>query len=159
MRKEKLSQIVDGVYKATVNGSLKWSLANSIFNSDTRHKYTSMSTDGVTKFNCEVTLKDDLTLSTTGCSLNISNPSMVDDGAYLYSDEYPVTKSIQRWIYDNHVQPGLKVANQDNVMDDILKGIDVSEYRDKKIETILDEKPIMKEEEPKKSLLKKLFGK
>lgn len=161
MSKEKLSQIVEGVYRATLNGSLKWSLAKSIFNSDTRHKYESFSPDGATKFSCEVTLNENLSLSKSESTLHIDNKSMVDDGKYLRSGDYPVVITIQRWIYENHVQPSISVANQEQVMDDILKGIDVSEYRDKKIETILEEKPIIEQEstEPKKSIFKKLFGK
>jgi len=158
MNKEKLNKIVESVYKATTSGSMKWSLFNSVFNSDTRHKFEAISSDGITKFYCEVSLSNDLKLDNSPAMLRILNPGMVDDGVYLHSPDYPTIKLIQNWIYINHVQTGLKIVNQDNVMDDILRGIDVSEYRDKKIETILGENSI-KHEEEKKSLLKKLFGK
>lgn len=36
MSNEKLNKIAEMVYRATVSGSLKWSLANSIFNSDNK---------------------------------------------------------------------------------------------------------------------------
>lgn len=165
MSNEKLSKIVEMVYKATISGSLKWSLANSIFNSDTRHKYTALSADGITTFSCAIDLKKDLTFSKVSrCSMDISNPKIVDDVSYLWSDKYPTVTLIQEWIYNTHIKPKISLANQDDVMDDILSSIDVSEYRDQKIETILNSKPIMEEKteektEVKQSIFKKLFGK
>lgn len=154
MKKEKLSQIVDGVYKATISGSLKWSLSNSCFNSDTRHKHESDSSDGVTKFVCEVSLSDDMKLEANN-SLYVSNPNMIDGGIYLSTREYQVVALIQTWLYTNLVLPQINISNQDVVMDDILKGIDVSEYRDRKLNEILSDK--VKEDE-KKSLIKRLFN-
>jgi len=88
--------------------------------------------------------------------LQIQNPNMIDDGTFLYPRDYPGVKLLQEWLYREHVLPTIKVANQDKVMDDILKGIDVSEYRDKKLEDILgDDKP----EVEKKSIFSKIFGK
>jgi hypothetical protein len=161
MSNEKLNKIVEMVYKATINGSLKWSLANSIFNSDTRHKYTALSADGITTFSCAIDLKKDLNFNKgSRCSMDISNPNIVDDVSYLWSDKYPVIESIHEWIYTTHIKPSINLANQDDVMDGILSSIDVSEYRDQKIETILNDKPIIEEKtEVNQSFFKKLFGK
>lgn len=161
MSNEKLNKIAEMVYRATVSGSLKWSLANSIFNSDTRHKYTTLSADGVTRFSCSIDLKKDLTFNKgSRCSMNISNPNIVDDVSYLWSDKHPIIESIQEWIYNTHIKPSISLANQDDVMDDILSSIDVSEYRDQKLETLLNDKPIIEEKtETKQSIFKKLFGK
>lgn len=165
MKKEKLSKIVDGVYHATISGSLKWSLSNSIFNNDTKHKYESLSSDGITKFSCSIELEDNLSLRSSSIagrySIHISNPNMIDDGVHLYSNDYPIIESIQKWIYKTHILPNLKVANQEKVMDDILKGIDVAEFRDKKIENILGEsesKDVPKND-VKKGILGRIFGK
>ena len=161
MSNEKLSKIVEMVYRATVSGSLKWKLANSIFNSDSRHKYTALSADGITTFSCSVDLKKDLSFNKgSRCSMDISNPNIVDDVSYLWSDKYPTVSLIQEWIYNTHIKPSISLANQDDVMDDILSSIDVSEYRDQKLETLLNDKPIIEEKtETKKSIFKKLFGK
>lgn len=161
MSTEKLNKIAEMVYKATISGSLKWRLANSIFNSDTRHKYTALSADGVTTFSCSIDLKKDLTFNKGyRCSMDVSNPNIVDDVSYLWSDRHPIVGDIQEWIYNTHIKPSIKLANQDSVMDDILSGIDVAEYRDQKIETILNDKPIIEEKkEVKQSIFKKLFGK
>jgi len=92
--------------------------------------------------------------------MDISNPNIVDDVSYLWSDKYPTVQLIQEWIYNTHIKPSISLANQDDVMDDILSSIDVSEYRDQKLETLLNDKPIIEEKtETKKSIFKKLFGK
>jgi len=162
MNKEKLGQIVESVYKATINGSLKWKLSNSCFNSDTRHKHESMSTDGITKFYCEVTLTKDMVLDPVN-ALNVSNPNMIDDGAYLTTRDYPLVIELQKFLYEKLVLPKINITNQDKVMDDILKGIDISEYRDKKLDSLLGDelaKASNDVEEPKnKSLIRKIFGK
>lgn len=174
MSQEKLNKIVDSVYKSTVSGLLKWSIRNSLFNSDTRHRYESMSDDGITKFYVEVCLKNDLTFdSRSSTYVNICNEKMLDKGAYIHSDKCPSIKLIEEWIYRNHIKPSIKISDQDSVMDDILNGIDISGNRDKKIDTILSsvkEKNDIKEEKndakvtsddlkTKKSFFDKLFGK
>jgi len=166
MNRDKLSQIVESVYKATINGSLKWELSSSCFNSDTRHKHESISTDGITKFYCEVRLSNDMKLDPLQyCPMHVSNPNMIDDGVYLYPREYPLVIDLQKWLYENLVLPKINIANQDKVMDDILKGTDISEFRDKKLDSILSDQLIKAsndlpiEEEPKKSLIRKIFGK
>jgi hypothetical protein len=160
MSKEKLNKIAEMVYKATIIGNLKWELDDSIFNSDTVHKYKSLSADGITIFSCKIILKKNLSFDKNNrCSLDISNPNIVDNSSYLWSDLYPIVMDIQEWIYRNNIKSNIKLSNQESVMDDILSGIDVSEFRDQKIETILNKSSIIEEKkDQKKSFLKKLFG-
>ncbi len=147
---EKILSIIDNIYKATISGSLKWDIANSIFNNDTSHRYKSLSSDGITKFQCTVNLQKDLTLDKANGILNIENPNMVDDGLYMSVYNYPSIGPILDFIYKNHIKPNLKVINQDIVMDDILKGIDISDYRDRKIDSVLSD-------QKKESFFKKFF--
>ena len=159
MNKEKLTKLVESVYLSTQNESLVWTPSYSIFNNDTSHKYESQSSDGITKFSMTIELTKDLKLS-NNCHLGVSNPNIVDGNINLYSytDDYPVVKNIQDFIYHKYVKSLIKVPSQDKVMDDIIGAIDVSGNRDRKIETILEDSPI-KEEKESKSFLKKLFGK
>ncbi len=141
---KKLLAIIDSIYKATINGSLKWTLSNSFFNNDTTHRYESISLDGITKFDCRIELDTNSANVANGFYLNdgsvtINNPNMLDGKAFMSMSRYPV-KKILEWIYINEIKPKLKVSNQDIVMDNILKGIDISEYRDDKINKVLEEK-------------------
>jgi hypothetical protein len=159
MNKDKLQRIVDSVHAATTNGSLVWKLTTSMFNNDTTHKFESISEDGVTRFTCTISLNRDLTLYNVLASLNISNPSIIDGSVDLRYLDYKNISEIHEYIYKNQVLPNLKISDQDKVMDDILKGVDVSEYRDKKIDTILDNiaTSVDNHTKAKKSLFKRIF--
>lgn len=160
----KLDKIVATVYEATKSKKLVWSLHGSIFNSDTSHRYCAKSPDGVTTFECTISLDSDLKLQPHifNYSMHISNPSMIDGGYHIHSNKHSLIEDIHRWIYVNHVLPSLKVANQNTVMDNILKGIDAPEYIDKKINDLLKsesskmESPIITSKE-KKTLFQKIF--
>lgn len=161
MKKEQIEKIVDSLYKATISKSLVWTLGNSVFNSDKSHKFSAKSLDGITKFSCTIKLDDNLKLETYS-SLTISNPNIIGDTLHIYSNDYPIIGKINKYIYDEFVHDKVKVPNQDKVMDDILKGIDISEFRDNKIETILDNPTpdtTQSESVKKKSLFNKIFGK
>ena len=165
-----ISKIVDTVYRSTINGNLKWEPSNSIFNSDTRHKYQALSSDGKTKFTCDITLNPDMSLKAGSYdTVDIHNDSIVDGVARCYTRDNKNASLIYEWIYNNKVKNTLAVKNQHIVYDDIMKSIDTSEYRDQKISQVLDdvkkvtEKEEVKEEvevkDERKGFLKKLFGK
>ena len=159
-----ISNIVDTVYKSTISGNLKWEPSKSIFNSDTRHKYQAMSPDGKTKFTCDIILDTDMsTMKITSYeTLDIHNENIVDGVVRCNSNQNANVKLIYEWIYNNHLKKTLMVKNQKAVYNDILKSIDTSEYRDKKITEVLGEKNVEeenKDEEFKnKGFIKRLFG-
>lgn len=157
MNKEKLQKIVDNVYRSTINKTLTWSLSNSCFNSDTSHKYITPSSDGVTTFSCTVTLEKDLKLKVTSYDvLHISNVNMVDGGVYLQSRDYKGISELHKWLYDTYIMAKTKLlADQDVIMDGILKGISVADDRDKKIEDVLESK----QDESRKTLIDRILGK
>jgi|ERR1035437_1343945 hypothetical protein len=150
MSKDKLDQMVSGIYDSTTNGTLQWKIRQSVFNSDTCHGYEAISPDGITKFRCEVSLNNDMTVEKDKYAfISVKNPNMIDGGMYLYNSDYPLIQSIFEWIYNNHICALIKVPDQDKAIDDILGVIGKSGNRDRKIGTLLE----------KKSLFKRLFGK
>lgn len=151
----KLLDIINSIHKATVSGLLEWTLTDSCFNNDTSHRYKSKSIDGLTKFECRVDLDDLLTLSNG--SITIYNKDIIDGSKFLSSGMYPISEILE-WIYVNKIRPTIKTSNQDNVMDSILKGISISEYRDNKIDSILIDSPLPKEvKDVKEGFFKKIF--
>ena len=162
MGEDKITRIVENVYKSTLNGVLTWSVNSSIFNSDTSHRFVAKSADGVTRFLVTINLNKDLTFNDG--LLNIDNPNMIDGGIYLYPAKYKEIKNILQWLFKEKVHPVLKNINQDKVMDDILNAIDITETRDRKLDSILptnqSTKPVEQEvKKEEKSFLQKLFGK
>lgn len=147
MTEEQISNIVDTVYKSTLNGNLKWEPCFSIFNSDTRHKYQALSSDGKTKFTCDLTLKSDMSGINVNQydTLDIHNENIIDGVARCNSNVNPNVILIYQWIYDNHLKKTV-----------LVKSIDTAEYRDKKLNIILGESDTKEE---KKGIFKKLFGK
>jgi hypothetical protein len=161
---DKVLKIAETVYKSTINGSLKWVVYNSIFSNDTTHYYQSFSGDGKTKFLCCINIKGDLSDININHydALRIYNKDIVDGVVSCYVSDSNYVELLHRWIYNNHVKDTL-VSTKYEVYNEIIKSIDVSAYREDKINKIIDNDMIIDEKgdkvitEKKESKIKKFF--
>lgn len=142
MNDDLIKKLVETVYKATISGNMKWYLSKSIFNSDTRYGYESMSNDGKTTFKFEINLEKDLSgLSSYGNdSIRILNDDIIDGSVKCDSSMSERVSEICEWLYLNHVKPTIPLKNQEKTLNSIIKNIDISEYRDSKINDVLNTK-------------------
>jgi hypothetical protein len=140
MKEELINKILDSLYEGTKDGAVTWSLRKSIFNSETCHNMSTISTDGETEFQIEIHLDDSLKLK-SGASLIIRNKKILDGYASTSSYRNNTLKELEKLIFENFIKPTLKPrSNDEYVLEDILNSIGSKEYmRDKKLEQILGE--------------------
>ena len=155
--KEKLQKILDSLVDGTRSGYIKWTLENSMFNSDTRHKMEYISDDGLTTFSMDVTLEDDLlSLSGSTKSLRIHNDDLVDDGITVSGYDFKDTKVLCELIYKKFLRPSImNNLPKTGVLDDILGNINKQHMRQEKIDDILSDDDIQIIEDEAKALVEK----
>jgi hypothetical protein len=154
MKEELINKILDSLYEGTKDGAVTWSLRKTIFNSETCHNMSTISTDGETEFQIEIQLDDTLNHK-IGSNLYIRNKKILDGYASASSYRNNTLKELEKLIFEKFIKPTLKPrSNDEYVLEDILNSIGSKEYmRDKKLEQILGEdKEEVKTEEKKKWL-------
>ena len=149
---KKIERILDSLVNGTANNSVEWSLQKNCFSNDTTHTYESLSTDGTTKFQMEISLNDDYTLKSSTNGFFIFHKDLVDGRKYLSSNEHSSPLgNLKNLLYNKYIKPNLIIKNESNILDDILNNIGNKQTkRDKIIEDILYDT----EEIPVKELIK-----
>ena len=141
MIKEKIKNIIEMLVTSTKSGQLKWN-DNSTPNKKSYHReYYAIGEDG-TKYETEV--KYSMNSRTNNWELE-SSPSLwirsekLPNGAfYVYGGEYDI-KELRQVLISNYCQdmkPSEKLV--EDALDSISKGINMSEYRDNKLNKILN---------------------
>ena len=141
MIKEKIINIIEMLVTSTKSGQLKWN-DNSTPNKKSYHReYYAIGEDG-TKYETEV--KYSMNSRTNNWELE-SSPSLwirsekLPNGAfYVYGGEYDI-KELRQVLISNYCQdmkPSEKLV--EDALDSISKGINMSEYRDNKLNKILN---------------------
>lgn len=140
MKEELINKILDSLYEGTKAGAVTWSLRKTIFNSETCHNMSTISTDGETEFQIEIHLDDTLNHK-IGSNLYIRNKKILDGYASASSYKNNTLKELEKLIFEKFIKPTLKPrSNDEYVLEDILNSIGSKEYmRDKKLEQILGE--------------------
>jgi hypothetical protein len=140
MKEELINKILDSLYEGTKDGAVTWSLRKTIFNSETCHNMSTISTDGETEFQIEIHLDDTLNHK-IGSNLYIRNKKILDGYASASSYKNNTLKELEKLIFEKFIKPTLKPrSNDEYVLEDILNSIGSKEYmRDKKLEQILGE--------------------
>lgn len=141
MIKEKIKNIIEMLVTSTKSGQLKWN-DNSTPNKKSYHReYYAIGEDG-TKYETEV--KYSMNSRTNNWELE-SSPSLwirsekLPNGAfYVYGGEYDIKELRQVLIssYCQDMKPSEKLV--EDALDSITKGINMSEYRDNKLNKILN---------------------
>ena len=141
MIKEKIINIIEMLVTSTKSGQLKWN-DNSTPNKKSYHReYYAIGEDG-TKYETEV--KYSMNSRTNNWELE-SSPSLwirsekLPNGAfYVYGGEYDIKELRQVLIssYCQDMKPSEKLV--EDALDSITKGINMSEYRDNKLNKILN---------------------
>lgn len=155
--KDKLQKILDTLIEGTKSGYIKWTLKNSMFNSDTQHNMEYKSDDGLTSFSMNVTLSDNLlSLSKSGKTLRINNEDLVDNAIMISDYDLKDTRVLCELIYQKFVKPKvIKNLPKSGVIDNILNNINKQHIRQEKIDDILDDSDIEAIENEAKRLVEK----
>lgn len=127
-------QIIDQLIRNTKDGSVVWNLTQSIFNSETSHRYHSLSIDRKTKFDIEISLDRDMNVGYCG-GLNVENHGLVN-GHINISDG---VKELHHIIYDKYIKPKLVIKDEKTILSLIVDNMgDKESVRDNKIDKILN---------------------
>ena len=141
MIKDKVNQIIETLTTITKNGNLVWSESDPN-SKDRKHKRSlvSLGEDG-TKYEIEVIFK----LDNSGKwniekdpSLWVRNSSLPNGHFYVYGGTYDLVEL--RDLVKNKYCSDMNPSSQDveDALDSIAKGISLSEYRDNKLNKILN---------------------
>jgi hypothetical protein len=156
-KKEQIQKIVDSLVEGTKDGSVIWKKTNSIFNSETRHQYSTTTEDGKTKFDFEIHLDNNFQPETGRNYIYMYNDDLIDGKIQIPYSKYDGLKTLQVLIYNKWVKATLPTKNESSVLDDILNKIgDKQSRRDRVLDDILLDIPKEKEEPKKKSIWQRL---
>ena len=136
---DQIIKIVDSLITGTEDGSVSWIVRNSCFSSETSYYYQTFSNDGVTYFEMEISLEDNLSLRTYPHALWIHNPSLVNGRKQVSESDCSNIKKIQVLIFNKYVKPNLIHKKETSTLDSIFDGMFTkSAIRDKKLNEILN---------------------
>jgi len=137
-KEEKIEKILISLKEATECGATEWNLKDSIFNSETSYRFMAYSIDKETHFDLEICLKKDLTGIGRDGYIWIYNKGLSGGKKQIIPN--PITREIERYIYENKIKPNPIITAEDDSLDNILNGIrDKSRMRDDKLTEILGE--------------------
>jgi hypothetical protein len=156
-KNEKVQKIVDRLIIGTTDGSVIWNKTNSIFNSETRHQYSTTTEDGETKFDFEIHLDNNLNPSSSWGYIYMYNKDLVDGKIQISGSVYNGVDKLQLLIYNKWVKATLPTKNESIALDSILTKIgDRQTRRDNILDDILGEVEPKEEITPKKSIWERL---
>lgn len=163
---DKINEIIESLIEGTKSGYIKWTLKQSIFNSDTRHNMSYSSDDDLTIFDIDIKLDKSLTsLSGVTPYLYIRNNDLVNNKLPISGHEYKELENLEKLIFEMFIKPNtLKNPPKTGILDNILANISKQHMRQEKINDLLDEdiqaiekeaKELVEKEQPKR---KKFLG-
>jgi len=140
MEKEIIKEIINRLYLMTKSKRISWILDS---NTRTNYKYSAHSTDGITKFNLEISIDDVGNLNNhTSWWIYIRNKNLIDGSCPVYSGEVAQVFDIIKEVYNSYTKPIILNVNQSPILNDILNSLDKIQIRDDKIQKILTDKDI-----------------
>lgn len=141
MIKEKINQIIQTLTKLTTSNNLEWKEIN---NSDElkRAYYRVMSAIGEDGSKFEIDIKYSLINDTWKIeqlpSLTIRSNILPNGHMFVYGGNHPTIELLRNEVknmYCSDMNPTTEIVEKG--LDSIMKGIDLSNYRDNKIENVL----------------------
>ncbi len=140
MINDKVKSIIEMLITSTKSGGLQWSEKGNPDKRDFQREFTALGEDG-TKYEVEVKF----TMNSNGTwqlesspSLWIKSEKLPNGSFYVYGGEYDL-KGLRQILINKYCQdmkPSEKVV--EDALDSISKGINISEYRDSKLNKILN---------------------
>jgi len=157
-KNEQIQKIVDRLVEGTKDGSVIWKKTNSIFNSETKHQYSTTTEDGKTTFRFDIHLNKTLQIQSGYNYIYMDNQDLVDGTLQISGITYTGLDNLQVLIYNNWIKATLPTKNDESIiLDGILTNIgDKQLRRDRVLGEIFDEKTEPKEEPKKKSIWQRL---
>ena len=141
---ETINEIIDNLIDGSKNGYIKWSFINKPSNgkaiNSTRNKFHYISDDKATEFKISIELNPDLSSMTNQIKyLYIYNKYLINACIQLSSNDYEEVDTLAKFMYHTHIQPNVsKSKANENVLDDILSGINKQHQRESKIGGLLN---------------------
>lgn len=141
MIKDKVKSIIETLIKSTESDNLKWIEIGNVDKRDFHREFESIGEDG-TKYETEVKFimssKDGTWKLESNPSFWIKSSKLPNGSFYVYGGEYDVI-GLRKILIDKYcadMKPSEKIV--EDALDSISKGISVSEYRDSKLNKILN---------------------
>ncbi len=139
MVKDKISLVIETLISATESGNLSWNEDNSSYDRRYKRKMIAIGEDtSLYELEIEYKLNNEKFMLDKDPSLWIRNPKLPNGMFYVYGGNHDLTKLrdmiMVKFLPD--FQPTL--GDLEDTLGEIAKGISVSEFRDSKINKILN---------------------
>jgi hypothetical protein len=139
MVKDKIALVIETLISTTESGNLIWDEDSSSYDRRYKRKMISVGEDiSLYELEIEYKLNNEKFILDKNPSLWIRNPKLPNGMFYIYGGNYDLTKLrdmiMVKFLPD--FQPTL--GDLEDTLDEIAKGISVSEFRDGKINKILN---------------------
>ena len=139
MVKDKIALVIETLISTTESGNLIWDEDSSSYDRRYKRKMRSVGEDtSLYELEIEYKLNNEKFILDKNPSLWIRNPKLPNGMFYVYGGKYDLTKLrdmiMVKFLPD--FQPTL--GDLEDTLDEIAKGISVSEFRDGKINKILN---------------------
>jgi len=139
MVKDKIALVIETLISTTESGNLIWGEDSSSYDRRYKRKMTSVGEDtSLYELEIEYKLNNEKFILDKNPSLWIRNPKLPNGMFYVYGGNYDLTK-LRDMIMVKFL-PDFKptLGDLEDTLDEIAKGISVSEFRDGKINKILN---------------------
>ncbi len=139
MVKDKISLVIETLISATESGNLSWNEDSSLYDRRYKRKMIAIGEDtSLYELEIEYKLNNEKFMLDKDPSLWIRNPKLPNGMFYVYGGNHDLTKLrdmiMVKFLPD--FQPTL--GDLEDTLGEIAKGISVSEFRDSKINKILN---------------------
>lgn len=138
MLKNKIDTIIETLISTTESGNLLWEEDNASYDRRYKRKMQSVGEDTTLyEMEIEYKLNNEKFILATDPSIWIRNPKLPNGMFYVYGGKYNLTK-LRDLIMEKFLQdfkPTL--GDLEDTLDELAKGINISEFRDAKLNKIL----------------------
>jgi hypothetical protein len=138
MLKEKIELIIDTLVKTTESGNLLWEEDSSSYDRRYKRRMQSVGEDSsLYELEIEYKLVNEKFILDNQPSLWIKNPKLPNGMFYIYGGKYDIIKLRDLILskFLSNFTPSL--GDLEDTLDEIAKGVNVSEFREGKINKIL----------------------
>lgn len=138
MNKSLEDKLLNTILSKTKDGSLTWSISQSIFNSETQHNYKcNLNSETIIKI--EINLDENLLFNHSG-SIWVENSSLTNGRLLILKNSGNKVEEIAKEVFSKFIKPNLnpKLKSQDSILEGIIDSISIVESRDRKIDEIMD---------------------
>ena len=139
MLKDKIELLIETLISTTESGNMLWEEDNGNYDRRYKRKMQAVGQDSsIYEFDVEYKLFNEKFVLEKDISLWIRNPKLPNGMLYIYGGKYDVTKLrdvvMSKFLPD--FQPTL--GDLEVTLDEITKGVNISEFREGKINKVLD---------------------